>query len=159
MNVITYKEAYCLYPRATLCKSGSLVLKPGDEAVRKATSKYTERGFRTRRLVGNTNRWYNEGEVRFVRDAHTWRFNLSDFGFEKKVVERIDPVSVTTWSIATFAGDYHRVHFRLSIDEPSVFPIIAATGYLKNRVATICLRLESLTIFNQNEPTPNGEDK
>ncbi|KAI0757888.1 hypothetical protein BC629DRAFT_1265542, partial [Irpex lacteus] len=45
MNVITYNYAYCLYPKATLRASSSLLLKSSTEALWKAVRKYRSRGF------------------------------------------------------------------------------------------------------------------
>lgn len=158
MNVITYNYAYCLYPKATLRASSSLLLKSSTEALWKAVRKYRSRGFEFKRLASADNQYYDNGQVRCLLDAHTWAIPLPRINFDMEAVDRVDPVSLTTWSIATFPHDFHRVHYRVEDDEPGVFPLIVATNRLKDDFARVCLRQESLGLFDGNERTLTGND-
>ncbi len=162
MNVITYNKAYCLYPRATLLDSTGIILKSVNEAVRAAVDKYRRRGFTLVRVIGRGDQssiTYHKDKVRVIRDGHTWTIDLPRINFDMEAVNRADPVSVTTWSMATFPGDFHRIHFRLVDDEPSVAPLVVATKELKDLIGTICIRAAASGLFEEDERTVTGSNR
>ncbi|KAI0083663.1 hypothetical protein BDY19DRAFT_998391 [Irpex rosettiformis] len=157
LNFITFDMAYCLYPKATLIYQTTLVLKNPDFLVRKALSKYQRRGFTCRRLIGEQGSLFLSDSVRWVGDSQTWTLSLPPlptFGYE---VPYVSPAATTTWSIVTCTQDYHRIHFHLWADEPSVFPLIIATDNMNEEVGDAVF--EARYELEETNRTVNGADR
>ena len=159
MNVITYRNAYCLYPKATLRDKVNLILKKPNELIRSALRKYEGRGFTNRTIANSFTRFlFHEREVRWIRDGKSWVLKLPDIDFSTEALNRIDPVSTTTWSLATYPMDYHRIHFHIVDDEPSITPLIVAHHRLEQYVIEIISDNEDVIGEGDQDRTATGSD-
>ena len=76
MNFITYEKAYCLYPKETIDKSISLVLKEYTTESYMAIKKYNLRGFKFYDVVDEDEGDFKYREVRWVADNWSWVISL-----------------------------------------------------------------------------------
>lgn len=142
MNVITYEKAYCLYAKATLRANISLALREIDEDTLKAMGKYEKRGYQFRRLVPvHIPYLFQETDVRWMGDAHVFSVKLLKVSRSSGLKDepkdeptshgRIDPVATTSWTIATYPMDYHRVHFYHVNHEACIVPLVVAHQFIQ----------------------------
>ncbi len=158
MNFITHEAAYCLYPKATLCRSISTLLKPLNFPLRRIVNRFAVWGWTSRRLMLETTQLYGESPIRWALDGDSLRIPLSATPLSFSPPESIGPAAATTWSLATFHGDHHAVHFKVYDDHPSVFPIITATPSIWQLVDDIVSREENLTLLDNEAQTAAGDD-
>lgn len=160
MNVITYNQAYCLYAKATTRGMVNLLLKEPSRAILLALDKYEERGYVTRRLVVARARClFYEQDIRWVGDGQCWRMPLPWAPFSVEARTRVDPISATSWSLATYPVDYHRTHFRVCTDEPSVFPLVVGSTNVQEFYQRAIRTHGETEAFHENERTVTGGDK
>ena len=57
--------------------------------------------------------------------------SASDESDLRMACDRLDPVAATSWTIATYPMDYHRIHFYHVNHEPCVVPIVVAHQYVQ----------------------------
>ena len=114
MNFITYERAYCLYPLETLDKSTSLLLVENSADVNFLMVKYAVLGMRFKKVAYDDE--FRHKEMRWVEDSYSLRMELPslELGDDEPDEEGlIDPIRLTSWSLATSPGDMHRMHFRM----------------------------------------------
>ena len=147
MNFITYEKAYCLYPRETIDKSISLVLKEYTTESYMAIKKYNLRGFKFYDVVDEDEGDFKYREVRWVEDNWSWVISLEDVGIGRGV---LDPTRLTTWSIMTVPSEHHRVHVKeiYGAKEDAFYPIMVATTVLKSEIkkAVVYLKTRGLIV-------------
>ena len=74
MNVITFKAAYCLYPRATFEERTSLLMMNNNSRVTTAVAKYCLRGWTfTYNPIPHKSHYYHIGKMQNVNDSMTWK--------------------------------------------------------------------------------------
>ncbi|KAI0755934.1 hypothetical protein BC629DRAFT_1271974, partial [Irpex lacteus] len=72
MNFITFNNAYCLYPMATLRVGTNLLLRSIRDGVRASLVKFEERGWPYVRFLAQDDATFVHTSVRWVCDPHTW---------------------------------------------------------------------------------------
>ena len=158
MNFITHEAAYCLYPKATLRNGLNTLLKPLNVPLRRIVNRFEEWGWTSSRLLVHTSQLFGGSPIRWAMDGDSWRIPLSAPPFSFSPPDILGPASASTWSIATFPGDHHSVHFRVYRDYPSVFPIIVATQSIWQIADNIVSREENMTLLTNDARTLTGDD-
>ena len=136
MNFITHERAYCLYPLETIARSRTLVLADYTEQVYQEILTYTEQGFNFLQLADGED--FEHQKVRWVEDQYSWIVSFNDMNMSyAENFQIIEPIRLTTWSIATAPRNLHRVHFYILYGEENspVYPFLVATTQLKTRIS------------------------
>lgn len=116
MNVITWKFAYSLYPKATFEDRRTLICCDDGPHQPSAELKYESRGWRLERSLDANDLAFHIG-VRVLGDRYTWRipldvsrvippFPLSRSGRRLTT----DPIAATTWKLLLFGPQRDRPH-------------------------------------------------
>ncbi len=107
MNVITFKAAYCLYPRATFEERTSLLMTNDNSRVTTAVAKYCLRGWTfTRDPIPHKSHYYHIGKMRNINDSMTWKIPLCQEGVQTRAALSStsppftwDPIEPNSWAI------------------------------------------------------------
>lgn len=158
MNFITYDRAYCLYPMATLRRHTNLLLQSIRDGARRSVVKYDKRGWRYVRTLAPDDASFVHTIVRWVCDPHTWVIPLHSPRTLAGWPLHVDPITVATWSVATWPANGHRIHCELYDRETFINPLIFATERIEQELDTIITRHESLNVFKDDVPTLVGDD-
>lgn len=158
MNFITFNNAYCLYPMATLRVGTNLLLRSIRDGVRASLVKYEERGWPYVRFLAQDDATFVHTSVRWVCDPHTWVVPLHSPLPAIDWPSHVDPVAVATWSIATWPANGHRIHCELYDHETYINPVVFATERIEQELDRIITRHESFNVFKDVSPTLNGDD-
>ena len=139
MNVITFNQAYCLYPRATLEERLSLVCTDRqDDVIERVYERYHQRGWSIIRTLGEVGSRTSDPALsdttRCVNDCFSWTISLppltehqSDPINRSTAALTHDPILVSSWELQGEPGAHGWMCFyRLS------FPIALFYPYLVN---------------------------
>ena len=150
MNIITFNQAYCLYPRATLEERLSLVCTDRqDNVIKRVYERYRQRGWSIIRTLGEVASRTSDPALsdttRWVNDYFSWTIPLPPLTEHQS--DRInhytdtlthDPISVSSWELQGEPGAHGWMCFyRLSFPIALFYPYLAIHPILTPEVCNL----------------------
>lgn len=140
MNIITYNTAYCLYPRATIDRHRSLLLRLPTNDTQRELDKYTSRGWKIVRKLNKPVSCFKHTIVRWIGDKYTWAVRLGGPVTPLEVSPYLDPISVTTWALLYAPASFTRMMQEGLGNEYRVYPLVAPKALIEDKLRMLLLQ-------------------